>query len=114
LLHETLRPNASNMASTFSVGVLHWMLCIVAKTNPFFWLNIRWRSVTCRRTWSGVPKGRIFCVSTPPPQKTILPPYLSTSPCGSIPTAEDGIEHVETRLDETFDKQLAAAAAVLH
>ena len=79
---------ASNIATTFSVGVPAWMLSIALKTKPPPGAKISHRRSTYSRTSAGVPKGKVFCVSTPPPQKVKRSPYSCLSRSGSIPTAE--------------------------
>jgi len=49
---------------------------------------MRIRSATSRFTSSEEAKGRVFCVSTPPPQKVICDPNSCFSQAGSIPAAE--------------------------
>ena len=45
-------------------------------------------AMTSDRMSSGVPKGRVFCVSMPPPQKTNLSPYSPLRRSGSMLAAE--------------------------
>ena len=67
---------ASYSATRFSAGVPAWTLWTVLKTNPPPRPKISIRSRTSRRISSGVPKGSVFCVSTPPPQNVICSPNL--------------------------------------
>jgi len=64
------------------------MLWMDEKTKPPSGANNSIRSQTSRRTSSGVPKGSVFCVSTPPPQKTNVLPYSFFNVFASIPAAE--------------------------
>src|SRR5208337_457702 len=61
---------------------------MVLKTKPPPGAKISHRLRTCSRTSAGVPNGKTFCVSTPPPQKTNRSPKFAFNCCGSIPAAE--------------------------
>ena len=76
----------ANVSKIF--GVFATMLCIVLKMNPPPAENTSSLLLTSRRTSSGEPKGRVFWVSTPPPQNTSFFPYFDFSTSGSMQQAE--------------------------
>ena len=65
----------SYSASRFSTGDIGWTLWMVLKTKPPPGPKMRDPLADlASRTSSGVPKGSVFWVSTPPPQKVIRSP----------------------------------------
>ena len=79
-----------------------WTLWTVLKTNPPPAPKMSIRSRTSRRTSSGVPKGSVFCVSTPPPQKRdpVAEPVLQRPRVHAGRRALHRVEDVEARVDD--------------
>ncbi len=75
---------AWNMAARFSGGTLAWILCTVLKTKPPPVPSRAMVSATSRYTSSGVPKGKVCCVSTPPPQKVMRLPNSCFNRCRQV------------------------------
>ena len=91
------------------------MLWTALKTKPPPRPKISQRSRTSARTASGVPKARVFWVSTPPPQKTMSRPNSRFEPARVHARGRDldGVEDVEAAFDEGRDQGVDGAAGVL-
>ena len=83
-------------------------------TNPPPRPKISIRSRTWRRISSGVPKGSVFCVSTPPPQKVIRSPNLLLQRLRVHARGRTlhGVEDVEAGVDDVGQQGDHRAATV--